>query len=84
MDHPPFPVVVGALTTVLGTAYGLLPERLDVTHVFAAYGAGAIAGEALAARRVQQDSAVIARRWGGAAMVIVGGCWVIGLLLRIA
>jgi hypothetical protein len=30
---------VGGVVTILATTFSLLPERLDVTHVIAAYGA---------------------------------------------
>jgi hypothetical protein len=33
---------------LLSTSVGLLPERIDLTHVLAVYGAGAILGELVA------------------------------------
>jgi hypothetical protein len=83
MDHVAFPLVVGGFVTAVATAYGLLPERLDVTHVFAAYGAGAIIGDAVAVRHPWTDPARTVRRWGSAVMACVGAFWVIGLLLGI-
>jgi hypothetical protein len=82
MEHPALPLVVGGVVTVLATTFSLLPERLDVTHVFAAYGAGTIVGEALAARRMIDHGAMM-RRWGAVFMLGVGLFWVLGLLIGI-
>ena len=79
MDHAAFPLVVGGVVTVLATTYGLLPDRLDLTHVFAAYGAGSIFGEALAARR-QLDHGAMMRRWGSTFMFLAGLGWLVGLV----
>jgi hypothetical protein len=80
MDHVAFPLTVGGVATVLATAFSLLPERLDVTHVFAAYGAGAIVGEAVAARNPRADAGALMRRWGALFMASVGVIWTLGLL----
>jgi hypothetical protein len=79
VDHAAFPLVVGGVVTLLATTFSLLPERLDITHVFAAYGAGTIFGEAVAARR-RLDQGVMMRRWGGLMMFGVGLIWALGLL----
>jgi hypothetical protein len=79
VDHVAFPLLVGGVTTALATAYGLLPERLDVTHVFAAYGAGAVLGEVVGARRRLLEPAAYMRRYGGLAMTVVAGFWARGL-----
>jgi hypothetical protein len=71
VDHAAFPLVVGGVVTLLATTFSLLPERLDVTHVFAAYGAGTIVGEALAARR-RIDHGAMMRRWGSVFMFLAG------------
>jgi hypothetical protein len=83
MDHVAFPLVVGVLATVLATAFSLLPERLDVTHVFAAYGAGTILGELVAARIPMVDQGATMRRWGALIMGAAAGFWVLGLVLAI-
>jgi hypothetical protein len=54
-----------------------------VTHVFAAYGAGAIFGEVVAARHPELPPSALMRRWGGLAMSIVGGLWLLGLLRQL-
>jgi hypothetical protein len=82
MDHAAFPLVVGGVVTIVATTFSLLPERIDVTHVFAAYGVGTIFGEALAARR-RLDQATMMRRWGAALMFLVGLIWVLGLLVGV-
>jgi hypothetical protein len=82
MDHAAFPLVVGGVVALLATTFSLLPERLDVTHVFAAYGAGAIFGETLAARR-RLDQGTMMRRWGAAFMFGVGLLWVLGLIIGV-
>ena len=82
MDHAAFPLVVGGVVTILATTFSLLPERLDVTHVIAAYGAGTIVGEAVAARR-RVDQGAVMRRWGALLMGVVGGIWLAGRLLGI-
>jgi hypothetical protein len=71
---------VGGVATVLATTFSLLPERLDVTHVFAAYGVGTIFGEAVAARSPALDGGTVIRRWGAAVMGIAGLAWLLGLL----
>ena len=43
-------LVIAGASAVAATAYGALPERIDITFVFAAYGAGTIVGELLGAR----------------------------------
>jgi hypothetical protein len=83
VDHATLPVLIGVLSAVLATAYGLLPERLDLTHVFAAYGAGAIAGDAVAARNPGLDPGQMMRRWGLLAMAVVAIIWTRGLLVAI-
>jgi hypothetical protein len=83
VDHAAFPLVVGGAVTIVATTFSLLPERLDVTHVIAAYGAGTIFGEALAARRPSLDQGAMMRRWGAVVMGVVGLIWLGGLLLGI-
>lgn len=80
MDHIAFPLVIGGMGAVIATTFGLFPERLDVTHMFAAYGAGAICGEAVAARHPWVDSSAMMRRWGSLWMAAVGFIWTLGLL----
>ena len=82
MDHVAFPLAIGVLATAVGTVYGLLPERIDATFVFAAYGVGAIMGDAVGARRPEPDSATYSRRWGGAMMALAGLYWAILLVLQ--
>jgi hypothetical protein len=79
VDHAAFPLVVGGIVTLLATTFSLLPERLDITHVFAAYGAGAICGEVIAARR-RLDQGAMMRRWGTVVMVVAGLGWLVGWL----
>jgi hypothetical protein len=75
VDHIAFPLVIGGIGAVLATTFGLFPERPDVTHMFAAYGAGAICGEAVAARHPWVDSSAMMRRWGSLWMAAVGFIW---------
>jgi hypothetical protein len=83
LDHSAFPFVVSGFVTALATAYGLLPERLDATHVFAAYGVGALVVETVAARHPWVDAAIMTRRWGSGVMLVVAGYWLVGLLSSI-
>jgi hypothetical protein len=80
MDHAAFPLVVGGVVTIVAMTFSLLPERIDVTHVFAAYGVGTIFGEAVAARGTALDQAAMMRRWGAGFMVVAGLGWIVGLL----
>jgi hypothetical protein len=80
MDHVAFPLVVGGVAAVLATAVSLLPERLDVAHVFAAYGAGAIFGELVAARNPGVAPDDMMRRWGALVLGLACLFWVFGLL----
>jgi hypothetical protein len=50
VDHISLRLVTGGIGAVIATTFGMFPERLDVTHTFAAYRAAAICGEAVAAR----------------------------------
>ena len=83
MDHAAFPLVLGGIFTILATTFSLLPERLDITHVFAAYGAGTVFGEAVAARARALDRGDLMRRWGALLMGSAGLIWLAGLLLGI-
>jgi hypothetical protein len=83
MDHVAFPIVVGGVVAIVATTFSLLPERLDVTYVFAAYGVGTIFGEVVAARKPATDPRAMMRRWGGLLMGFVGLLWLGGLLIGV-
>lgn len=72
-------LAIAVVTSVIATTYGLLPDRIDLTFVFAAYGAGTIVGGLIAARR-GSDPFVIGRRWG----VVLMGLAAFGLVLGLA
>jgi hypothetical protein len=76
-DTAPIPL---AAVAVLATSAGLLPERLDLTHIFAAYGAGAIVGEAVAARLGKLDPATAMRRYGAWTMGVAAFLWLLALI----
>jgi hypothetical protein len=80
MDYPTtVTLIVAAVSAVIATAYGALPERIDLTFVFAAYGAGAIAGDLVGAR-TGRASAQLGRRWGVLFMVPAALLLVFGLI----
>ena len=72
-------VLLAVVTTVISTTFGLLPDRIDLSTVFAAYGAGVIIGELLGTRP-GRDGPVLARRWGILLMSSVTIRLVAGLL----
>jgi hypothetical protein len=78
VDHVALPLVVGGVVAIVATSFSLMPERLDVTHVFAACGAGTIVGEA--SRSIALDPGAMMRRWGALVMALAGLTWLVGLL----
>lgn len=80
MDDPIVSAAVAAVVAVVATTAGLLPERLDLTHVFAAYGAGTVVGQAVGARGGSIDPATLGRRYGVGAMVFTTALWAIVLI----
>ncbi len=72
-------LVVAALATVIATAYGLLPDRVDLMFVFAAYGAGGVIGGLIAAR-TDRDPLALGRRWGVLLMSLAAAVLALGLL----
>jgi hypothetical protein len=80
MDHAPVPLALGALASLIATAFGALPERIDLTFVLGAYGAGTMIGEAVATRPGRLPPGVYAHRWGGWLMGFAGLIWALGML----
>jgi hypothetical protein len=72
-------VAVALLSTVFATTYGLLPDRIDLSTVFAAYGAGAVVGELLGTLP-GRDPRVLGRRWGVTMMSILAAILLFRLL----
>jgi hypothetical protein len=68
------------MIAAIATSVGLLPERIDVTHIFATYGAGAMLGEVVAARRGLLDPATSMRRFGVAATFGAALAWTLALI----
>ena len=64
---------------MLATVYGLLPDRVDLTFVFAAYGAGNVIGTIVAVR-TGRDPVLIGTRRGVTLMSIVACVLAPGLL----
>lgn len=70
---------IAACSTVLATVYGLLPDRIDLMFVFAAYGAGNVIGSVIAVR-TGADPLVIGARWGVVLMFFAAWVLALGLL----
>ncbi len=68
------------LFLVVATAGGLLPERIDLTHIFSAYGAGTIIGDAVAVRWARDERARLARRYGVAVTACALVVWLAALI----
>jgi hypothetical protein len=71
--------MLGSLATVVG----FLPERIDLTHVLAAYGTGSILGEIVATRFNFEHSATLRPRYGIFLMAVALGSWLILWTLRL-
>ncbi len=62
------PVLAAVVAATAATTLDALPERIDVTSVLAAYGAGAVLGEAITVHEVEAQrrsthGAGASRRW---------------------
>lgn len=70
----------GPMLDLVATSVGLLPERIDLSHVFASYGVGTVFGEVVAARRRLLDSATSMRRYGVAVLLFAVAGWTLVLI----
>jgi len=72
-------VLVASATAIVAPTYGLLPDRIGLSVVFAAYGAGSIVGDLLATRRGRDAQGLGGRR----GLLLASADWPTGVTLAV-